>query len=187
MKRPAIIRLGVAAACAALFAACQSVGGAPPPRAVAAVTDAGFKPEAFAEFNSNLDADDIVTTALYVCISDSCGGVGLVLFGRQTDASGRTRKELDEVLAKPRQQGLNAANRILKQAGMADLKVIGFSGFRTSAGGVGYVLDLSGKLDKDRVFGRLTMIYDGAEGRAVAAFAEKRDIVRRFGGREMLE
>jgi hypothetical protein len=184
----ALIRAVTIVACSAFLAGCQAVGsGAPPPRAVAAVTDAGFKAESFDEFNKNLDADDIVTTGLYACAEASCGGLTIVLFGRQTDASGTSRKDLEAILAKPGRQGTQAANRILRDAGIKDLVTTGFRGFTAASGGKGYVLDFSGKIAKDRIFGRLTMIYDGTEGRAAAAFGEKREVVHRFAGRTMLE
>jgi hypothetical protein len=178
-----------AIAFAALLAVCPAAGaGEPTPRAVAALTKAGFTPEPFAMFNRALSADSIVTTGNFSnCARIPCRSVTSVHFGRQTDASGEWRKDLDAILATRGRLGVPAENRIMRAVALDDQKMIGSSSFAAASGGRGYTLDFTGKIAEFKTFWRMTIIYDGAEARVVMAYGDKRDTARRFGGREMLE
>jgi hypothetical protein len=179
-----IIRILACLAAAAMLAACQTVGGGPDPRAVALVQSEGFAASDTAILNRNLEPDDIRTTALYICSEARCGGFGLVAFG----VDPATGEGTDEIRALGRMsptQARKVANRIMRSAGLRDLRVVTVS--TGTAGGLQVItIDLRGGAGGKVLHLRISGAYGAGPGQVVAAASERRDVAARLGGRNML-
>jgi hypothetical protein len=179
------IRVALVLIVVSVLSACQTTGG-PSASTAALLAQQGFKPQSANEFNKDLTADDIRTTAFYLCDLPTCGGLALVLYGTDSEAV-TMLKEIDQLEAKGRRQGLRSTNRLLRSAGMKDLKLVNYVVFPALDGGRGLTLDLVGNVDRDRLFLKLTVIYRNNVGRLVVAASASRAVAERFGGRAMLE
>jgi hypothetical protein len=179
------IRLALAFAFAATLAACQTTGG-PSAGTAALLEQQGFKQQPADEFNKDLTADDIRTTAFYLCDLPGCGGLALVLFGNDLEAV-TMLKEIDQLERQGRRQGLRSSNRLLRSAGVKELSLVNYAVFAAPDGGRGLMLDLVGKVGNDKLFLKLTVIYRNSVGRLVVAASSRRAVAERFGGRAMLE
>jgi hypothetical protein len=166
------------------LSACQTAGG-PTPGAAALLAQQGFKPESIEEFNKDLQPDDIRTDAVYTCDTAACGGLALVLFGSDPEGS-ITQKDLASISFRSRTEGVRAANRILRSAGVKDFRVVSFAAPPSADGAKIYTLGLLGSILRDRVYGRMTILYRNGSGRLVIIFAANRALVDQFGAPEML-
>jgi hypothetical protein len=178
------IRLAAATLLAAFLAACQTVSSGPDPRTLALITGAGFTPADIAILNRNLGPDDIRTTALYICGEPRCGDFSLVAYGIDP-AIGEGSDEVKALGRMSRAQALRAADRIMRSAGLTDLKVVNVE--TTSAAGLQIItIDLRGVLPIGPVHLRMSGAYGEGPARVVAAAGPRRDLTMRLGGRSML-
>jgi hypothetical protein len=170
---------------AAITAGCQTTGG-PAPEKAAVLLQAGFKAEDAGAFNRNLDADDIRTTALYICAEPRCGGLALVAYGIDPEGAA-TVKELNDLIRLPRAQALRTGNRILRSAGVSGLGLLDYQATRRPDGAQVYRLDFVGRFGSERLKIRMTGVYRGTSNRLVVAISSNPAVVKRFGGVDMLE
>jgi hypothetical protein len=173
-----------AALLALTLSACQTASG-PAPDAAALLAQLGFTAGSADDFNKDLQPDDLRTTAVYMCDTGHCGGVSLVLFATDPEGS-RTQKDMELIASRGRSEGVRTANRILRSAGLTDLRVVNIAAPSTADGSKIYSLELRGSIQKERIYGRVTFLYRNGLGRLVIAMSPNRVIAARFGGLEML-
>jgi hypothetical protein len=180
------VRLALALVGAVALAACQTAGGGQSPGAAALLEQQGFKQQPADEFNKDLKADDIRTTAFYLCDLPGCGGLALVLFGVDTEAA-TMLKEIDKLEGQGRSEGVRSSNRLLRSAGIKDLRLVNYAVLAAPEGARGLSFDLVGKVEREALFIKLTVIYRNNIGRMVVAASGSRAVAQRFGSRAMLE
>jgi hypothetical protein len=171
-------------AAAALLAACQTTGTGPAPGAIAQIEREGFTPSDATILNQKLEPDDIRTTALYICGEARCGGFGLVAFGVDP-ATGEGTDEIRALGRMSREQARRAASRIMRSAGLRDLKVVNVA-TSTAAGLQIITIDLRGAIGGQAIHLRMSGAYGEGPGQVVAAASGRRDVVTRLGSRAML-
>jgi hypothetical protein len=182
------MRIVAALALALVAAACQTAGGSPSPTAVQRLLAAGYKSEPTDEFNKDLTADDIRTTASFACDEDPrCRGISIVVFGEDPEGT-TTRRELDEAMRQPRNRRVSSLNRLLRSVGIKDIRVTNFGLIGGHGGAPIYQMDAEGPVAGEMFRMRLIMDYRSGRGRALLVGAEaKSDALRRFGNTGMLE
>jgi hypothetical protein len=179
-----ILRTFICLAAAVVLAACQTVGSGPPSAAIAQIEREGFTASDAAILNRSLEPDDIRTTALYVCSEARCGGFGLVAFGIDP-ATGEGTDEIRSLGRMSPAQARKAANRIMRSAGLRDLRVVNVA-TGMAAGLQIITIDLTGAIGGKTLYLRMSGAYGAGPGQVVAAASSRRDVAARLGGRSML-
>jgi hypothetical protein len=183
MKRRLI---GAAMAAALLVAGCQTTAGPPPGGGRAALTEAGFTRSSARSFNRNLAPDDIVTTAVYECETQRCGGLSLVALGRFV-RGGDMRMALDQITAAEPSRRVALAREAFGDSIPRTFAIEAVTPFTLPDGRNGAEIDARIPEGGSNLYIRMAIAFQGVNGRTAMALSPSRETAQTFGSRWMIE
>ncbi len=150
------------------------------------MAEAGFTRSSAGQFNRNLAPDDIVTTALYTCETERCGGISLVALGRFV-RGGDMRQALAEISAADAPQRASLARAAFGDSLPASFTIEQVTPFTLPDGRSGAEIDARMLEGRDSLFVRMAIAFRGTSGRTVIALSPRRETAVNFGSRWMLD